>query len=422
LLLAWLLIARRQEKAINDNDLMESLDNFDESFESLDNDIKQDDNLDTKGHQDFFSNIDNTTETSDDISTRSAKKVSLTIDNAIEDDILQEADVYIVYGLHDQAEAELKKAIADQPQKLEYRQKLLENYLASNNQAAFDQHAEKLQSLEGNNKPEIWEKVQEMGLKISPDNVLYQSKKTADIDTAVFSEIETPSETATDTETNKKVDDSTFVADINDTPSTNQQEKQSNTAKPSALTLIDTQFTAEAVKSSDTNLSTNKQLQAVDSDDFSLDDLEKELDAQAKNDNHHDASNIINFETALSNDDKAKGNADNKLALASLNLSVNSATGIDKILPKGTPYTSSSNSSQRNDIFSQQEEDILAFLDLPDEDFDLHEAHISTKLELARAYLDMGDIECARSTLEEVIVEGSDDQKREAEDLLHQTG
>ncbi len=415
LLLAWLLIARRQEKAINDNDLMESLDNFDESFESLDNDIKQDDNLDTKGHQDFFSNIDNATEKSDVSSTRSTTKTSLTIDNAIEDDILQEADVYIVYGLHDQAEAELKKAIADQPQKLEYRQKLLENYLASNNQAAFDQHAEKLQSLEGNNKPEIWKKVQEMGLKISPDNSLYQNKKTADIDTVVFSEIDSPLETATvtktkDTKTNKKVNNATSIEDA------------SNTPKPSALTLIDTQFTAKAVKGSHSNPSTKQQSQIVDSDDFSLDDLEKELDAQAKNDNHHDASNIIDFETAFNDDNKDKDNADNKLALASLNLSVNSATGIDKILPKGTPYTNSSNSSQRNDMFSQEEDDILAFLDLPDENFDLHEAHISTKLELARAYLDMGDIEGARSTLEEVIVEGSDDQKREAEDLLHQTG
>ncbi|WP_414718473.1 FimV/HubP family polar landmark protein [Thiothrix winogradskyi] len=34
----------------------------------------------------------------------------------------------------------------------------------------------------------------------------------------------------------------------------------------------------------------------------------------------------------------------------------------------------------------------------------------------------MGDIEGARSTLEEVMVEGNDDQRREAEVLLHQTG
>jgi FimV-like protein len=54
-------------------------------------------------------------------------------------------------------------------------------------------------------------------------------------------------------------------------------------------------------------------------------------------------------------------------------------------------------------------DDALSFLDFPDEEIDLHEANISTKLDLARAYLDMGDIEGARSTLEEVMVEGSND-------------
>jgi pilus assembly protein FimV len=36
--------------------------------------------------------------------------------------------------------------------------------------------------------------------------------------------------------------------------------------------------------------------------------------------------------------------------------------------------------------------------------------------------MDMGDVEGARSTLEEVINEGNDDQRREAEEMLHQAG
>jgi pilus assembly protein FimV len=43
---------------------------------------------------------------------------------------------------------------------------------------------------------------------------------------------------------------------------------------------------------------------------------------------------------------------------------------------------------------------------------------VSTKLDLARAYLDMGDPEGARSILDEVIEEGSDDQRSEAEQIL----
>ena len=47
---------------------------------------------------------------------------------------------------------------------------------------------------------------------------------------------------------------------------------------------------------------------------------------------------------------------------------------------------------------------------------------IATKLDLARAYKDMGDPEGARSILGEVLDEGNDEQKREAEDLITQLG
>lgn len=43
---------------------------------------------------------------------------------------------------------------------------------------------------------------------------------------------------------------------------------------------------------------------------------------------------------------------------------------------------------------------------------------VATKLDLARAYIDMGDQDGAKDILEEVSSEGSDDQKREAAELL----
>ena len=57
-----------------------------------------------------------------------------------------------------------------------------------------------------------------------------------------------------------------------------------------------------------------------------------------------------------------------------------------------------------------------------DDDFDLSSLddvdEISTKLDLARAYLDMGDHEGTRGILEEVIADGNDEQKKEAADLM----
>lgn len=42
----------------------------------------------------------------------------------------------------------------------------------------------------------------------------------------------------------------------------------------------------------------------------------------------------------------------------------------------------------------------------------------ATKLDLARAYIEMGDADGARDILEEVALEGNEDQKAEAQDLL----
>ena len=47
---------------------------------------------------------------------------------------------------------------------------------------------------------------------------------------------------------------------------------------------------------------------------------------------------------------------------------------------------------------------------------------MSTKLDLARAYLDMGDEDGARQILEEVLIEGSEEQKTEASVLLERIG
>jgi FimV-like protein len=43
---------------------------------------------------------------------------------------------------------------------------------------------------------------------------------------------------------------------------------------------------------------------------------------------------------------------------------------------------------------------------------------VGTKLDLARAYIDMGDPDGARSILEEVLSEGNDRQRDEAQQLM----
>ena len=57
-----------------------------------------------------------------------------------------------------------------------------------------------------------------------------------------------------------------------------------------------------------------------------------------------------------------------------------------------------------------------------DDDLDFLEAsdEVATKLDLAKAYLDMGDREGAEDILGEVIKEGNSEQKGEAQELMRQ--
>jgi pilus assembly protein FimV len=62
----------------------------------------------------------------------------------------------------------------------------------------------------------------------------------------------------------------------------------------------------------------------------------------------------------------------------------------------------------------EESESIELDLDTTDE--------VTTKLDLARAYIDMGDSEGAKSILEEVVNEGNDQQKEEAQELMNNIG
>lgn len=100
-------------------------------------------------------------------------------DNNKQDDILQEADVYIVYGLHDQAESELKRAIDKDPQNFAFRAKLLENYKAAGDKSSFEKEAKAYMQMDGEGKEVYLTDISEWGNSLLPDNKLFDSKSAA---------------------------------------------------------------------------------------------------------------------------------------------------------------------------------------------------------------------------------------------------
>lgn len=458
-----------------------------------------------------------------------------------EDEVLMEANVYIAYGLHQQAESELKKALEKHPERLEYRHKLLENYFAANNREAFDEQAQIFaNSRHADRQSKLWKDVMTWGAKISPDNSLYsngaasglgkmaaggaaigaavagmaglaardvqadEDKSGLGFDVPANTNVSLKDDLAAalnaleddvnndpkhddfdfnlddfDTELNTK---SNITANATDTGFAKSGRQDFQDAESALLADDDLDFnlddlvgnsTTEQRSASSRDLNTQDDLdldglsfdEPLDLDqplttakappapavddldnmlDMDFDELTKTVDVPkvASAADELDDGNLLDFDLDQLTMDDQPTSATGKAALAatgvaavaatatkaadnvtSLNLHLDKDTGIKKILPQDTFYTAPDAApANPDDDWLGDIDEALSFLDMPEEELDLHEAHISTKLDLARAYLDMGDIEGARSTLEEVMVEGNDNQRREAETLLHQTG
>jgi len=102
-----------------------------------------------------------------------------------QDDTLNEVDVYLAYGLYDNAEDLLNQSLEANPERADYRSKLLDTYFATKNAAKFLLQAETLKAMGAAADP-YWDRVQAMGYTLVPDNELFSGGKDSDINADDF--------------------------------------------------------------------------------------------------------------------------------------------------------------------------------------------------------------------------------------------
>jgi pilus assembly protein FimV len=90
-------------------------------------------------------------------------------------DPIAEADVYMAYGRDSQAEEILKEALSKDPGRQAIRSKLLEIYAARKDARTFETVASELYAATGGTGPE-WAKAAQLGAQIDPANSLYGSQ------------------------------------------------------------------------------------------------------------------------------------------------------------------------------------------------------------------------------------------------------
>jgi len=100
-----------------------------------------------------------------------------------EDDVLSEANVYLAYGLYDNAEDLLKTNIEQNPGKVAYRSKLLDTFFAVQNADAFVAAAQELKDMGAVADP-YWERVQVMGYELAPEHDLFSGAASSGLSAA----------------------------------------------------------------------------------------------------------------------------------------------------------------------------------------------------------------------------------------------
>lgn len=313
-------------------------------------------------------------------------------------DPISEADVYLAYGRYKQAEELIRSAIAQNPERDECKLKLLEIHYATENAQAFEKFAEELALTHRDTKPEFWEKVVEMGEELCPGSPLFGDGKEPVADTHKYTPPSAP------VEENAETGEEDFFYGT-----------EAEETYPHAITT--------APQASQHNDEKESPQAAVAYDFFSTESLE--FDSKKGHESEPDirpTSNILSFDKAQANIEEGPMDLQDKSLddiLAELGVlsetsqrTPTSQEQQENLTDNGIEYALELDHITEEDKPLQYNDDTTDYLGLTEMD------EQETKLDLAKAYFDMGDAESARVILEHVTQHGNDAQKDEAWTLL----
>jgi len=344
-------------------------------------------------------------------------------------DPISEADVYLAYGRYQQAEDLMRQAIEDYPERDECKLKLLEIFYANENKEAFEEYALKLQSEGKNEDSGFWSKIVEMGLELNPESRLTSDRASfdsVDLDQEIPIEIEQPQVLDVDQEATveetQEMDFDLSVFDDNEA-SENEPKQEGEKAEDEKaedesgldfdLSVFDIDGDGENTDS-ETKIS-DVEAEAVETIDFDLDSAVSDDSRQGdiKVEESHEDDGEVDLSVELEDD----------IDLDSFDFSVNAdeeektetdlenvAEAVEGIDDFEFDFSSDAPASVSTPV-SELESGVSDLTDMDE---------LETKIDLAKAYIDMGDAEAAKEIAEEVLAKGTDEQKKAAQEVLDQ--
>jgi pilus assembly protein FimV len=332
-------------------------------------------------------------------------------------DAISEADVYLAYGRHQQAEDILRQALDKTPDKLDLHAKLLEVFHAAKNSDAFEEQAQILhEKIGGNESNSYWMDIVPLGREICPHSSLFGGGEEHAIDDS-FAEVSADEEDLLDFD---------FNADMEETGGAQASSGGDDLDEPLDFDMSSLDFdmgdskpqkAAAPASSNDSGLDFDL---SFGDDESSTTAEEEPLSMEMDSNTDFETSDSVDFgglelESEESEVAVAESGYDDSPIELSLDMEEDTSARSDSMSLDfehgGADIVHLDTGHDEIDLDGELDEDIFSNVD-----------EVGTKLDLAKAYVDMGDSDGARSILDEVLEEGDDSQKQQAEELLAQMG
>ena len=331
------------------------------------------------------------------VSQASISDASVGAIDADEVDPIAEADVYMAYGRDTQAEEILKDALAKDPNRLAIHSKLLEIYAARRDVQNLEQTAMKIKELTGE-QGEEWDKAIVLGRTADPGNTLYGG----DPEATVMVRPAAPVSGAAPT-----LDFDLDAAAPANTPDIALDAAPPADASAPASVDFDLGDTPEPAAAT-----------AAETSDFAPGGTIIMDSSEAKS-----ASGGLDFDLGMGEPEKAAepvvapAPATPSLDAGGLDFNLDLDSDADKtVMMTSAPKAADVDLSAIS--FDLGTPDAAA----PAVEGDQRWQEVATKLDLAKAYEEMGDKEGARDLLNEVTKEGDDAQQNQARQMLAKLG
>lgn len=327
-------------------------------------------------------------------------------------DPLEQAASFMLDGCYDDAADAVNRGLTLDPDNPDLRLKMLEIHAHNQDRGAFEADAQGLFSLvEGQNDP-VWQRASELGRDIAPENPLFSSGD--DFDDAPYGDAVADADQL-DTPLNLSGDDveaEPVRGSDKESPDVASEQNEGDLSELD-FSLDEPLEDEQSQAVSESKPAKREEPQPV-ADDLSMDfDLNAFTDSTPQQSPAEESA----APAALEDDgfgldfDTTEQTADSSPAEQPI------SDADDKVLSFDLEQFGSGDVATEGDVATAPVS--LENGDDEDELFDDADEN-GTKLDLARAYLDMGDAEGARSLLDEVLEEGSDEQKQEAQALVSQ--